>query len=73
MTIFAWVALWELAGIYLYEWIPLAGDKRLYQLLKKLEPISGVPAIGQYIVKYLHHLSKNKKGEKNETHLTHYH
>ena len=37
MTIFAWVALWEPAGIYLYEWIPLAGDKRLYQLLKKLE------------------------------------
>ena len=37
LTIFAWVALWEPAGIYLYEWIPLTSDKRLYQLLKELE------------------------------------
>jgi hypothetical protein len=36
-TIFAWVALWEPAGIYLYEWIPLVRDKRLFQLVKGLE------------------------------------
>ena len=44
LTIFAWVALWEPAGIYLYEWIPLTRDKRLYQLLKELElSIEGRP------------------------------
>jgi hypothetical protein len=37
LTIFAWVALWEPAGIYLYEWIPLAGNRHLYQLLKEME------------------------------------
>jgi len=37
LTIFAWVALWEPAGIYLYEWMPLAADKHIYQLLKRLE------------------------------------
>ena len=37
LTIFAWVALWEPAGIYLYEWLPLARDKHLYLLLKELE------------------------------------
>ena len=37
LTIFAWVALWEPAGNYLYEWMPLARNKRMYQLLKGLE------------------------------------
>jgi hypothetical protein len=37
LTIFAWVALWEPAGIYLYQWIPLARDRRLYRLLKELD------------------------------------
>jgi len=37
LTIFAWVALWEPAGIYLYEWMPLARNKHLYRLLKELE------------------------------------
>ena len=37
LTIFAWVALWEPAGIYLYEWMPLVGNRHLYQLLKQLE------------------------------------
>jgi hypothetical protein len=37
VTIFAWVALWEPAGIYLYQWIPLARNKHLYLLLNELE------------------------------------
>ena len=37
LTIFAWVALWEPAGIYLYEWLPIVREKRLYRLLKTLD------------------------------------
>ena len=36
LTIFAWVAMWEPAGIYLYQWLPLASNKHLYLLIGEM-------------------------------------
>ncbi len=35
LSIFAWVALWQPAQIYIYDWIPLVADKRLFGLLQE--------------------------------------
>jgi hypothetical protein len=39
INVFAWVALWQPAGIYLYEWIPLGRTIRMYQALAAM-PLS---------------------------------
>lgn len=36
LSIFAWVALWQPAQIYIYDWIPLVSDRRLYNLLRDM-------------------------------------
>jgi hypothetical protein len=36
LSIFAWVALWQPAQIYIYDWIPLVSDKRLYGMLREI-------------------------------------
>jgi hypothetical protein len=42
LSIFAWVALWQPAQIYIYDWIPLAADIRMYGFLQDF-PLAIMP------------------------------
>jgi hypothetical protein len=37
VSVFAWVALWQPAQLFLYDWIPYSRDERLYRWLGELD------------------------------------
>ncbi len=39
LSVFAWVAVWEPFGIYLYEWRSPARNRRIFELLRQAEVV----------------------------------